>query len=80
MIEFVTADGDHVYVARDKVVLFTQAKSMQNGATLPVLGMTLVVLTVGPPIVVKGSPAEVRSRLENEDINIGTVSNLFSPA
>ena len=65
MIEFVTVDGDHVWVSREKIVLITAAKTQQQGGPpLPVVGIAMVGLEGGPPLVVKGSPEEIAMRVE----------------
>lgn len=67
MIEFVTVDGDHVWVMRDKIILVTGAKTQANGGpAVPAIGICMVALQGGvPPLVVRGSLAEVTARIND---------------
>lgn len=76
MIEFVTVDGDHVWVAREKIIMVTGAKTQQGGGPpVPVVGVAMIAVAGVPPLVVKGSPDEIAIKVEIGD---GGRSPLFS--
>ena len=64
MIELVTMDGEHIWVAWDKVILLAGVVAKrETGPPVPVLGATMVMLQGAPPITVRGGPAEIRDKL-----------------
>lgn len=64
MIEFETVDGDRVWVQTSRIVLVTQAKTMEAGKPIPMLGVTLVQLDTGAPLFVKSSTTEAVLKIE----------------
>lgn len=65
MIKFETIDGDKVWVAKDKIVLVTQAKERNAAAgAMPVLGVSIIDILGLAPLVVKRPPDEVALKIE----------------
>jgi hypothetical protein len=77
MIEFVTVDGDHVWVSRDKVVMVTGAKTQgaAGGPAVPAIGISMIMVAGAPPLVVQGAPRDNVIKVETGD---GSSSSIFS--
>jgi hypothetical protein len=67
MIKLKTSEGETIWVAPDKVVVLSAVKSQGQGGGPPVvmLGLTMLIMAGAPPVVVKGSPDEIATRLDN---------------
>ena len=77
MIEFVTVDGDHVWVSRDKIVMVAGAKTKGDagGPAVPAIGISMIIVAGSPPLVVQGAPRDNVIKVETGD---GSSSSIFS--